>query len=783
MTTLSTTETSGRSFNLDTLSFIILQVTLFFAPLFFIPSASVPFQIGKSSFILFGILLTLICYMVARLKDGTFELPRTILYWAAGILAVVYALAAILSPNRTISLAGNSFEVGTLSFFLSALLLFALVPVVARTQEKILSVYKTLLWSLLVVGLFHVIRVFFGPTALSFGIFTGATSNLFGTWNDLGIFFGLGTLVAVITLERAKLSRTASILVHVGLVLSFIMLVVVNFSPVWITLALLALVVFVYEISFGKLKREENGITRLPYYALALLLLSVVLTFAGGTIGSALSERLGTSQIEVRPSWSATYEISKAAVKDNPVLGAGPNRFSSEWLLHKPAGINNTVFWNTDFNYGIGFIPSFLATTGILGFLAIIAFAALFLYTAVKALIHQGSAPLSRFLVLISLFGSIYLWIFSFIYVPSVALWVLTITLSGLLLASLREDKVIGNISYSVVNKPAASFISVLITILALIAVLSFGYFVTIKLISASNFGKAVIAGQAGNLDQAETYIGKAIALSPRDVYYQSLAELYLARLSNLFNDEKISQADAQKQFQQLISVAIQAGQQAVALDTTNYQNHLELGRVFEAVVPLNIEGAYDSAKKSYEAALAVNPENPQIYFILARLEVANKNDKAAEEYINQALTKKSDYADAIFLLSQIQIARNDVPNAIKSVSAVATLSPSDPGIFFQLGLLYYNQKDYESSTLALERAVSLNAQYANAKYFLGLSYYQTGSKDKALTQFEELLVTNPDNADVKAAVEALKAGKSPLTAPVKGSTLPVKESTTKEQI
>lgn len=784
---ISSEMTQSGSRGLDKIAFIIFQVTLFLAPIFFIPSLSVPVQAGKSAIILYGIIAALIVWCVARLKDGIFTVPKTLMYVATGALALAYSLSAFFSMNHGASFSGVGFELGTLSFFLPSLALFALVPLIVKTEKQIFYSYGTLLVSFLIAGLFHLLRFVGGADMLSFGIFTGATANFIGKWNDVGIFFGLGTLISLITLERATLTRVFKILTYIALVVSLIMLVVVNFSPVWITVAVLSLIYFIYELSFGRSVGGNLG-ARIPYHALAVLIVSILFIFAGNSVSSVVAKSLGTSQVEVRPSWGATLDIAAASVKNNPVFGAGPNRFSSEWLMHKPTGINNTLFWNVDFNYGIGFLPSFLTTTGILGLLAVLFFIGLFFWIAIKALVKEGASPFSRYLVLSSLFGSVYLWMFSIVYVPSAAIWILTVALSGLFIASLREDKIIATATYSVLNKPAASFVSVLLTILVLIGATVFGYFVTVKMVASTYFQKGVSTLNAtGALDAGEEYISNALSLSPTDSYYQSLSELYLVRLNNLFNDKTVTQADAQTKFQQLLSTAIQAAQAAVNVDPTNYQNHLTLGRVFEAVVPLKIEGSYDSAKKAYEAAQVLNPDSPEISLILARLEVANKDNTAAKDYIAKALEKKNDYADAIFLLSQIQISENDVPNAIKSVGAVATLNPSDPGIFFQLGLLYYNQKDYQSSTLSFERAVSLNPQYANAKYFLGLSYYLVGAKDKALEQLKGVLETNPDNADVKTAVENLEAGKSPFTdeqqASLKNSTLPVPGTTTREGI
>jgi tetratricopeptide (TPR) repeat protein len=266
------------------------------------------------------------------------------------------------------------------------------------------------------------------------------------------------------------------------------------------------------------------------------------------------------------------------------------------------------------------------------------------------------------------------------------------------------------------------------------------------------------------------------------------LSELYLARLNELFADEEISQTEAQSKFQAFLATAIQSAQRAVALDGTDYQNHLALGRVFEAVVPLNISGAYDNAKAAYAEGRTRNPQSPEIELILARLEITNKDNDEARMHIDKALAEKADYADAIFLLSQIDIAEGNISKAIESVRSVATLSPNDAGVFFQLGLLYYNQKDYVNAVGALERAVVLSPQYANAKYFLGLSYYQVDdTAERAVKEFQDLAMTNPDNAEIKAILDNLGEGKPPFanqldSKPERRSTLPVKDLVPQDQ-
>ncbi len=775
---------SGES-RLDKVAYAILALTLFLSPFFFIPSTLVPFALAKSALPLYGTAIALVLWMVARLKDGVFEAPKSWFYASSGLVAIAYLISALLSANPATSLSGQSFELGTAAFIVTSFVFFALFPLLAKTKERVFSGYMALVGSFIVIGFFHALRFMFGPDFLSFDMFTSPSSNLLGKWNDLAIFLGLVSISSLLALELAPQSKLMKVLSYIAFVGSLILLVVANFQPVWVVLALFSLVFFVYQLSFRK---SDGGGRVLPMHTLAVLVVSAFFVFAGSTVGSLVSGALGISQVEVRPSWGATAEVTGTALSSDPVFGVGPNRFSVEWLRSKPAGINDTLFWNVDFNYGIGFVPSLVVTTGIVGALAFVVFLALYLLTAVRALLREGSSPFSRYLVLSTLFGSLYLWVFAVIYVPSQALWLLTLGMTGLFIAALREDGLVRFGSVSISGRPAWSFVSVLFTILALIGTLSFAYFVSAKVIAQAYFQKGVITlSSGGSLDDGEVSITRAIAMHENPVYYRVLSELYLARLNELFADEEVSQSEAQSRFQTLLGTAIQASQRAVELDTTDYQNHLSLGRVFEAVVPLNISGAYDNAKSAYEEALARNPKSPEIHLILARLEIANEDNDAARAHIEKSLAEKRDYAEAIFLLSQIEIAEGNISKAIESVGSVAVLSPNDPGIFFQLGLLYYNQRDYRNAVLALERAVGLSPQYANAKYFLGLSYHQVGEKDKAIAEFTDLSETNPDNAEVRAILENLSAGKAPFvnqpdSRPERRSTLPMRDSVTQEE-
>ena len=794
-----TSERVERRRGLEKIGSFFLLALAFLLPVFFVPALSFPFQFSKALLLSILVLVIFSLWVVARLKDGEFVIPSSPLFISLGVIVGLFILSGLSSGSATLSLLGQGFEVGTALNLLIVSLLAFLIPIMFRTKEQIFGSYLAFLASFFLLALFHLFRLVFGPDFFSVGIFTETVSNTIGKWNDLGVFFGVSALLSLVTIEFLSLGRLFKILVYLSMLISLFFLAIVNFSTVWFVLGLFSLIFLVYLISFsptnalaGTTEGEADvsgaprQLRRIPVPSLIMLLISVIFIMAGNTIGGEISSALKISQIEARPSWGATFNVARQTLIKDPLLGAGPNEFAGEWLKYKPDGINGTVFWNTDFSYGVGLIPTFLATTGILGVMAWIAFFLLFLYSGFKAILSTLSDKFSQYLITSSFLVSLFLWIFSVFYIPSITIFALTFLFTGLFIASLTAERMSPTKSISFVRDPRAGFISVLLLILLLIGSVTLGYTLVQKYVASVLFQKGVISfNTEGSLDKAEGLIVRAAKMSPMDIHFRFLTELTLMRMNTLLTDTKSTATDAVKtEFQNLLGIALGNARQAVALNPQSYENFLALGRVYEAVVPLNIDGAYESSKASYDQALSLNPKSPAILLTLARLEVAKGDMVKAKEQIALALQQKNNYTEAIFLLSQVQVEEGNIKAAISSVEAAATIAPDDSSIFFQLGLLRFNDKDYKGAAGALERAVALNAAYANAKYFLGLSYEKLGSKAEAIKQFTDLATTNPDNKEIALILSNLKAGRDPFSdaappvdnKPEKRSTLPVKE-------
>lgn len=781
-----------KLFSLEALPFGLLVSLVFFLPVFFLSVSGISLDVGKSVFAVILIVATTALWLVGRMVDGKIVVPKTLLVLFAALLPLEYLVSAIVSKVPAMSLFGQGFEVGTFAFTFVMFLLLFLASILVNSRDKVFTVYVAAMASFLVVAIYQGIRLFAGADVLTLGgTFSGVIANTVGKWNDLGAFFGMIAILSMITLETLPLKGFVKHLTYLSLAVSVFFLAVVNFSFAWIALAVISLMVFVFAIYLNKSEnpagdQEAPSLipkTKVPVIALAVLLISLFYVFSGDKIGGFLPTKFNASQVEVRPSWSATYDIVKGSLSQNLLLGSGPNRFSSEWALHRPAVLNETIFWATDFNAGIGLIPSFAVTTGLLGVLAWVLFLGFFLFRGIKSILMFDMGRMAQYSILSSFLLSVYLWLFAMFYVPNVVIYTLAFLMTGVFIATLINEGIVKTYQISLLGSPKIGFVSVLALISLTIASAALGYVFVEKAVSSINFQKTIQAlNTDGDFDKAEVGLLKAVQFSENDLYYRSLSQVYLVKLNNLFQKQNLTEAEAKSQFQAILGNAIENARKARDYDATNYTNWMNLASVYESVVQLGVTGAYDEAKKAYVQAATLNPQSPLVYLTLARLEVANKDNKAARENLNKALSLKSNYTDALFFLSQLEAGEGNIAEAISRADQASLLSPNDVGLFFQLGLLKYTNKDYNGAIVSLERAVQLNGNYSNAMYFLGLSYDKVGRKADAITQFEKVEALNPDNQEVKNILINLREGKSALTdvpppSPEKKSNPPVKEN------
>jgi len=766
--------------------FDIVARALFFAvifllPLFIFPNLSTLPEAGKSIFASGAVIFVLLFWLFARLKGGMLVFPRSILLLFWGMVSLSFLVAALFSPAFSVSFAGLTYESGTVISLFVLFLTAVLAAFLFQSTKNIFQLYAILFTSFGIVFLFQTTRLLFGNEFLSFGIFTNKTVSTIGKWNDLGIFAGLFVVLALATLEtisfKKKWYRGALFGV---LAAGLLLLAVVNFYPAWVLIGFLALGIFVYSFSFSRAQTQTKHLIPLnkgfSVTSFAVLIIALVFLVGGNVISGFMNDRLNIAQLEVRPSWSSTLSILQETIKERPLFGSGPNRFSNQWLRFKPETINASPFWNVDFRLGVGMIPTFAVTTGVFGIVALLLFFAAFLYKGFRFLFSAKDEHIN-YILFSSFIAALYIWIISFLYVPGTTLMFLAALFSGVFVGALVRAGKVKNYTLSYFKNPRLGFVVVLVLIVLIIATVAGGFLISKKVLSINAFGQGRnLLSVGGDLGEAERNIQKALAYNESDAYYRVLSEVKTRQLAALLSRQDITPDTARVEFRAILGDSIRAGQQAVAYDNTNYQNWTALFRVYRSVVPA-VSGAYENAVASITRARELNPRNPALLLEQARLEVANRNTEGARTLLREALTMKQDYVDSIFMLAQLDILEGNIERAILSIEETTFLTPNNVGLFFQLGLLRYNIEEYAGAASAFERALTLNSEFANVKYFLGLSYYHLGRIAPSIAHFEQLQQSNPENEEVQNILRNLKNGKDPfadsLQQELKGRTEP----------
>lgn len=770
-------ETKTVGFSSDLVVSVILCLTVFLAPLFVLPFGVNQLAFGKAM-LLYGLTaVTLLIWLIARLKAGRVTFPKSYLFISLLAIVLVWLVSSFFSLNIPLSLFGAGSQVGTTAFFLFLGVLLFFTSIIVSGESRATVFYFSLFASGFVAFVIQLIHTVFRlPIPFLDSYLNGPTGNLVGGWNDFGIFFGFLGLTALSFFELLapkffgardpKKIKPLRMGLLIFVVLSFAVLFVVNFTVLSYVFGFTVMFLLVYLFSrsfFDKTGEGHKNNNSAPlYFSFFVLLASIAIILATNFVSIA-SSRLNTGTLDVRPSFQTTMGIARQVLATSPVFGSGPATFLYDWLALRPQAVNDTIFWNARFEAGISHLMTMFATTGALGGIAILLFFGIFLSYGLKAISYTGD-PKTRAFLVSSFLGSLYLWIFTAVYSSGFLVYALAFIITGLFVGLLTGAGRIKTVHISFLENPKIGFLSTLVTIILIIGSVATFYFLFQKIWAAKAYADGLNAmNSRGDIDSAKASLVTAVNFDPQDIYYRGLTEVSILEIQRLLNRRDLTPEDARATFQTALGTAIQNAKDATRANSLDPLNWAELARVYELIVPLRVDKADQAAVDANLEALKRSPFDPTSYLSSARVKIQVGDNNGAREFINKALALKNDFAPAIFLLSQLEVQEGHTSEAILRSEQAATLAPNDVGALFQLGFLQYQNKNYDRARVVFERAVALNPGYANARYFLGLIYEREERKTDAIVQFEKIQATNPDNAEVQNILSNLRAGRPAL--------------------
>ena len=134
-------------------------------------------------------------------------------------------------------------------------------------------------------------------------------------------------------------------------------------------------------------------------------------------------------------------------------------------------------------------------------------------------------------------------------------------------------------------------------------------------------------------------------------------------------------------------------------------------------------EGSSDEALEEYERAIALNPQDPDLYF-------------------NRGIL----YLD----MGENDLAVSDFDRAIQ-------LSPEEPDFYMHRGVAYENQDQFDNAIRDYSHVIRIEPEDSDAWVNRGVVYFRTGDYQRALADFSEAARFDPEDG-VLYAYEALAA-------------------------
>ena len=739
-------------------------------PIFFVPLLWVTLVQAKVILIVFFLLLAAVTWIAVRFIEGSVRIPGSLLLLCGVLIPLAYASSVAFSGVSQVSLVGSGIEQDTLAFACILFAAFALSALIfSEGNHGAVKVVRGLSLGALLLLVLEVVH--FAMPGLSLGgVIASQTGNAFGNWHEFAIILGFFVLLSLAVRTTAAAAGVWKYLFYLVSVVSLGFLVIANFFDVWAVLAALAVVALIAEL-FAV--RARSGRIAFSFAAhgvwVAVIALAVFSMVFGGYINNVLPSAVRVSHAEVRPSWQGTMGIGGAALTQPASLffGSGPNTFAREWGLYKPASVNQTLFWNADFNTGVGSVPTSFVTTGIFGTLAWVVFLVALLWTAARALVRRAhDVPDTLYVAALGL-TSVYLAVFLVLYVPGPALSV-SVFLSAGLLVAFAGHAGLGRPLFVSLGAGGARSIghAALLTVFGIVIIAApLGVARVVASEVILNRGIVVFNGTK---DTAATsaLIDQALRVNPGSARaHRSAVQLGLVQLQQMLAELDTQDEAARTQLQATLEATIQHGLAAVAINANDYQNWLELAGLYQQLAGVKVEGAYENARAAYQRARLENPSSPVPLFQLAQIELLAGNKEAALQNLAAAVQLKPDFAAAYYAASQIYASVEDLKNALSAAALATQYAPQDPLAWYNAGAIAYAAKDYPNAIVALEQALTLQSNYANASYVLGLAYYDAGRAADSLKVFEALGALDPAQQVVQNAIRNLRAGKSPAAA------------------
>ncbi|MBA3724054.1 MAG: tetratricopeptide repeat protein [Candidatus Levybacteria bacterium] len=627
----------------DNMTLVVVAILFAVFPLLFLSSTTDAFVLPKQLFLIGLTSLALIMFALRTIAEGKLKIRTSPFDLPVALFAVVASLSAAFSVNRY-----DAFIAFTPLLFV--ILLYFVIVNTAKTERQLLILLGALTLGAVVSSLLTIFS-FFNVYLLPFEYARNQAFTTFGSLLDQALYLAIVLPIAG----------------YFG---------------------------YNYLTAMNGEKKSVNALSTAVEPSHSQKPKGYLTAFAGSFIIIAIALSLTvymlfTSQKPLILPFDTGLQTAMSAISQGStnifkslLLGSGFGTYINDFTQFKPAAYNaNPTLWAFTFFRSSSFSLELLATTGLLGLGAF----AYLIFTIVK--------QKNFFLPLILAVIAAIVFPFSF---TLVALFFMLLALFAVVCIHNNPNKfgeaemyLVAFKKFLFAVKPEGerveqspserkfSKILPIVFVIATVALLAFPlYLVTRFALSDLIFQRSLVA--AAQNDGIRTYELQAESINTfpyRDIYYRSFSQTNLAIANALaVNQQGASpSAETQKNILTLIQQSINAGRNAVTISPMTSFNWNNLSSIYRSLIGFG-QNADQFTVLTLNQAIALDTNNPQQYIDLGGVYYQlGQYDEAIRQF-QIAINLKQDYANAYYNLGHALEEKGEYAQALSAYNAVKQL-------------------------------------------------------------------------------------------------------------
>jgi len=798
----------------------LMYSTVFLMPVFFLPLTFEVLEFNKLHLLFFLVWLSVIVWLLKMIvKDKKVSIKYSMIDFAVLGFMAVAIISSIFSVDKISSLFGyyGRFSTGLISTLTFGAFYFLIVNNIGnaklkiknkkqqiKTKEKeeeseegivnVNGIVKALLWS-------GGVAMFFAYFAL-FGIWAklASTNNQFllaivrnmalrispagGTLEALSMFLLVLVIIAVImilgvsapfnyTSKKRKTLRSISLGAFVFF--AFLLLIITDFTPVWIILSFSLLMLVIFVLRKRTLKKEVHRLI-LPIALIIISGLFLLLNFKAMTATFpefVLNKNQGFLQERImtqNESWSVAGQSSVSGIKQG-LIGSGPGTFYYDFSKFRPETLNRGNLWAVAFERSGNVFAENLATMGLLGFLGFLSIPVLLFWKLFasagglrfRSKRNKGEKLNNGVQLLMLVFASVLL--VQFFYYQTLTLsflfWLfLAMTIGWLDLS--REDNykpVVKKKEFKLKDFVEMALVLETICIVLFLAFVVSCFFGIKFYLADMNYVRAL---NEPDLNEKVQILQESIRTNPHQARYQMvISKIFIVKAQEKLAE--LGEGESQDEIIESIGLARTFAGNANLVAPSQFNSWQNLTDLYQTIAVMSEENEQfiNLAIDSLKEASVLEPKNPRVYTDIGILYLATGQKEEAKAEFEKAMAEKEDYGPANINWVLMLEDEGRKEEAVIKLEWFLSRVPNDIEALFHLGRLYYNNDLTDRAISQFSAALSLAPNYSNARYSLAIAYEKQGKIKEALKQLEIILEANPNNQEIKDRIQRLRIGAS----------------------